>query len=348
MDARGSRGATLSSDVFSLWDLDWDAGKLRIVLQTGEQVVEDMGAAMSRPSREIARSVFDWDKWWLTTFTTRGHLVISEVWSPVGDPVKSRPAVYLDQNHWSTVAKSLVRPQALSPPDLAAAQRVVALVMDGGIRLPISSATLQETAALFGERRYEVGVTIASLSGGWQLRDPIEVRKQEFAAWFGERLDCERRSPLADVVTLEPRSVFGDRVGPAIERQGDGSSAELFLDALTWPSVLVSLLIHPEPTPSSPPEQWAQANAQFAERIRTMTREQRTSATTLAAIADNQRIIVEALARLDDPAALLERASAEDLAGAVTEPSFGGLFTRIMAARLMARTGDGAPTTSTM
>lgn len=123
---------------------------------------------------------------------------------PVGDPVKGRPSVYLDQNHRNTIAKTAVSPEAASERDRVAAQRIIKLAYDVGIRLPPSSATMQETSALFGERRYEVGVAGAALSGGWQLRDPLELRRREFAAWIAERLTIDLDVPGPDAVTLEP------------------------------------------------------------------------------------------------------------------------------------------------
>lgn len=86
----------------------------------------------------------------VTLTTEKGHLLFSGVWSPVGDPVKGRPSVYLDQCHWSTLAKTVVRPGAVPEADRAAARRIMKLGSDGGIRLPVRSATMQETAALFG------------------------------------------------------------------------------------------------------------------------------------------------------------------------------------------------------
>ncbi|WP_440714246.1 hypothetical protein [Gordonia sp. FQ] len=309
----------LSSKEFSLWELDWTTDQIRIVMQSGEEHFAHMGADVSRPSNEITRTMFDWDRWWLVTHTAKGHLVISEVWSPVGDPAKGRPSVYLDQCHWSTVAKAVVRPEALSADDLVAAQRIMKLAHDGGIRLPISSATLQETTALYGDRRYEIGIAIASLSGGWQLRDPLEIRRHEFAAWFAERLSLDATLPGVDAVTLSPRSVFGDRIESA--SGGDLSeSMRQFHDAVTWPSVLVSLLIDPERIAAAAPARWADANGDLAKQMGSMTREQRNSTATSAAIQDNQDLMASALGLLAVSPAALRSLRRHDLADAVTEP----------------------------
>lgn len=287
MTTKEGRTFTLSADEYSLWVLDWRSNQIRLVMQSGEEHISPMDADVRRPSDEIARTIFDWDRWWLTAETEKGHLVISEVWSPVGDPVKGRPSVYLDQSHWSTIAKTVVRPEAVPEADRIAARRIMKLGLDGGIRLPLSSATMQETAALFGDRRYEVGIVIASLSGGWQLRDPLELRRNEFAAWFAARLSLGPSVSAADAVTLAPRSVFGDRIVSA-EGNDLSDSMRKFMEALTWPSVLVSMLIAPEPIAGSPPTRWADGNGDIAKWMASMSREQRSSAATWAAIRDNE------------------------------------------------------------
>jgi len=323
---------TLSSDEYSMWVLDWKSKQIRIVMQSGEEHVAPLGADARRPSKEIARTFFDWDRWWLTTETEKGHLVFSEVWSPVGDPVKGRPSVYLDQGHWSTIAKTVVRPEAVAEADRTAARRIMKLGSDGGIRLPLSSATMQETAALFGNRRYEVGIAIASLSGGWQLRDPIELRRQEFAAWFATRLSLNTPVPAADPVTLAPRSVFGDRIESAAGTDLS-DSMRMFMDALTWPSVLVSILIDPERIDGVPPTRWADGNSDVAKWIGSMSREQRSPAATLAAIRDNEDLMSSALSLIGAPRASVSQLGLQDLADAVTDTRFGGLYTAIMGER---------------
>ncbi|MBF4459821.1 hypothetical protein [Pseudoclavibacter sp. VKM Ac-2867] len=332
MAAREERTVTLSADNYSMWILDWKANQIRIVMQSGEVHVAPMDSGMRRPSDEIARTFFDWDRWWLTIETEKGHLVVSEVWSPVGDLVKGRPSVYLDQNHWSTIAKTVVKPEAVSAQDRAAAQRLIKLGHDGGIRLPLSSATLQETAALFGDRRYEVGITIASLSGGWQLRDPLELRRQEFAAWFAERLSINANVPESDPVTLEPGSVFGDRVAPAPDIDLSDSMRR-FMDALTWPSVLVSILIDSESIPSVRPTRWADSNGDISKRVASLTKPHRSSATTLAAIRDNEGLMSSALSLIGAPSLLDSRLGPRDIADAVANTRFGGLYTAVMAER---------------
>lgn len=332
MTEREGHKFTLSADDYSMWVLDWRAKQIRIVMQSGEEHLAPMDTDERRPSDEITRSFFDWDRWWLTTETERGDLVFCEVWSPVGDPVKGRPSVYLDQLHWSTIAKTLVKPEALSEAGRTAARRIMELSYDGGIRLPLSSATMQETAALFGDRRYEVGIAIASLSGGWQLRDPLDLRRREFAAWFAERLSLDTPVPASDAVTLAPRSVFGDRIG-SVAGDDLGDSMRQFVDALTWPSVLVSMLIDPDPIAGVPPTRWAEVNGDIAKWMVSMSREQRASAATWAAIQDNEGLMSSALSLLGDPSTLVGRLKREDLADAVTDTRFGGLYTAIMGER---------------
>ncbi len=57
---------------------------------------------------EIAASIFDWEKWWILSTTTRGDLIITEGFNPNSSPpLNGRPSVYLDQNRWRTVADGL-------------------------------------------------------------------------------------------------------------------------------------------------------------------------------------------------------------------------------------------------
>lgn len=332
MTRREGIAPALSADDYSLWVLDWKADEIRIVMQTGEKHFAPMGSNVLRPSKEIARTFFDWDRWWLNTETEKGHLVFSEAWSPVGDPAKGRPSVYLDQNHWSTIAKAIVKPETVSQEDRAAATRIIELGYDGGIRLPLSSATMQETTALSGDRRYEVGIAIAGLSGGWQLRSPLELRRREFAAWFAKRLSMNATIPAADPVTLEPHSVFADRVqSPAHNFLNE--DMRKFMDALTWPSVLVSMLIDPDPIPRVKPAQWAEKNSEIAKWVSSLAREQRGPATTLAAIQDNEGLMASALSLIGDTPTLIGRLGSQDVADAVTTTRFGGLYTAIMAER---------------
>lgn len=62
-------------------------------------------------------------------------------------PTRGRPVVYLDQNQWSTLSKSLFAPQRVSDSERLAAVRLLRMAEAGEVILPLSSAHLPETGA---------------------------------------------------------------------------------------------------------------------------------------------------------------------------------------------------------
>lgn len=316
-----------------MWSVDWQTRRVHIVEQSGKTYNEPMSASERMPSAQVVVTSFDWDNWLLLSVTDRGQVIPAEVWTSQGDPLAGRPSVYLDQGHWSTIAKTLVRPGDVSAADTDAVARLSELAYDGGIILPLSSATLQETAQLFGERRHEVGVAIAALSHGWQLMDPVTVRTQEFTTWFAHRLAIAPPAFRMPVVTLVPGAVFGDRIHQ-LSRFGASAGTQELLDALTWPAVMLSILLDPEAILDVPPARWAQANQDFARRVARLPKARRQAATTAAAIADNEKLMRTALTLLGNPDELVNRLGSEGLAQAVRTTEFGGLYTDLMSERL--------------
>jgi hypothetical protein len=76
--------------------------------------------------------------------------------------------------------------------------------------LPMSSAHVLETCRQVDlEPRYRRALTIAQLSRGWQLRDPLEMRYAEIEQVLSARYG--RPIALPNVVTLEPNAAIGAR-----------------------------------------------------------------------------------------------------------------------------------------
>lgn len=97
------------------------------------------------------------------------------------DQLEGRLIVYLDQNIWSRVARAINNP-ALAPaePEAQAAAELAELVRQRKVLLPLSSGHYSETTACSDNvRRYQLGLTILRLSRGWQMRDPLVMRRQE-------------------------------------------------------------------------------------------------------------------------------------------------------------------------
>ncbi|MGG7655357.1 hypothetical protein [Kocuria rosea] len=236
---------SLSEEYFKYWILDMEEKQIKAILQDGRETSTPISDGDPLLDSEIAKSIFDWEKRWIFNLTKKGHLIISSAYNALGEPpLSGQPVVYLDQNHWSTVAHSLLDAERVkAPARLEAATRVATLANDAGIILPLSSAHLKETTHLYGGRRYNLGVTIAHLSGGWQMRHPIEVWKSEVLMVLAEvsKVPQPRRT-TAPVITLEPQAAL--KGTPEVrEMEAD---ANLFLLTLTEPSATLDLLIHPE------------------------------------------------------------------------------------------------------
>jgi hypothetical protein len=123
---------------------------------------------------------------------------------------RNRPVIYLDQNHWSSIAAARFGHRNVSPGERAAAERLLELVEAEQILLPASGGHLVETAPMFGMPRVALATTILQLSRGWQMRNPVHVRTEEILRHVQEQ------PPLAtDVFTPQANGLFAtDRPSP--------------------------------------------------------------------------------------------------------------------------------------
>jgi hypothetical protein len=154
----------------------------------------------------LARSVADLANRELElTLTTGGSVVLALGWSDGGDDTPAGSSVvYLDQNHWVTLAQQVHAPDLVRAADRDPAQVLVELARSGAVILPLSSAHLRETAPT-GRHRRDMAMTMLELSRGWQMRSPLAVRRRELAAAIS------RREPRCEhVFTLEPDVVFDE------------------------------------------------------------------------------------------------------------------------------------------
>lgn len=263
----GSEPLILSADVFKYWILDPANRQIKIIYQDGREDTQEMKDDDPLLNSEIKQSIFDWEKWWVIIITSRDHLIITEAYSPVGSPpLRSRPSIYLDQNHWSAVANALIEPKTIKPPERReAAQRLAELAKDAGAVLPLSSAHLAETTPLFGDRRYNLGATMANLSGGWQMRHPVEVWKSEVREVLADVIEgFPSLTQGGPVITLEPQAMLH---GTSRVRNMNINDVELFTLTLTDPNVIVELLIHPEKLERISVAGWAERNQNLTDHV---------------------------------------------------------------------------------
>lgn len=165
--------------------------------------------------------------------------------------VGGRPVVYLDQNHWIDLARTLHAPHKATESVRDAADYLIRCARARAIVVPLSAAHMVETAKIDGAQRRHLAETMLRLSRGWIMRDVLAVRRLELRAMF--RSVAVRPTAVvettADVITLDPDAVFGD--GRAV---GDSQpligglppSMELLHRRLTSASAVFSVLAENE------------------------------------------------------------------------------------------------------
>ncbi|MFI8287363.1 hypothetical protein ACIF84_30495 [Streptomyces albidoflavus] len=164
--------------------------------------------------------------------------------------------MYLDQNHWITLAQARRAPEKIqNKEEREAADQLWQLATTGLVRLPLSFAHLGETAhAGNGQRRRDLAETMLEAYDGWHMMHPLAITRQEFQAAFGgPALTPE------DVFTTAANSPFSTYTPGPRERTSD--SARRSLAELTWRAAWSCALL--EDTPS---EEEAEAEARAVDR----------------------------------------------------------------------------------
>jgi hypothetical protein len=276
-------------------ELDW---------RTGEVVVRRSDGLEARTSIDVddeiastlARSTWIPGAALAQVETIRGDEIVCELPRPLDmAPTDGRPTVYLDQNMWSTLANSVHEPGRASN-EYAAARHLIELVRNRRVILPLSSGHMLETTK-WGDagRRYRLGLTMMQLSAGWQLRDPLRIRRFELRQTFTTRY---RRRCLVQRagVTLEPGAIHQGR-DLVVDAPADfPPSFALAHSALTAWLGNVATLLDPERIPNAPPMGWAEHLQRLTNWLASEPRHragQRRDRTNLIFLADLRRELAE-------------------------------------------------------
>ncbi|MEV0185857.1 hypothetical protein AB0I54_42315 [Streptomyces sp. NPDC050625] len=177
--------------------------------------------------------------------------------------------VYLDQNHWVTMARARVAPEKIPvAEERQAADALWGLVAAGQVRLPLSSAHLVETVhAGTKERRRHLAQAMLDAYNGWHMLNPLVVRRYEFVSAFGgPELTAE------DVFTTAAESPFFN-YQPVIGSAASGSEQVQMSDLIwraTWASLLLEETLPKEDLEATRAvvEQWAGVPAALARYLR--------------------------------------------------------------------------------
>jgi hypothetical protein len=146
-----------------------------------------------------------------------------------------------------------------------AAQDLIRLVNDGGIVLPLSTGHLLETAGLDGDRRYEIGVAMAQLAGGWQIRNPLDLWRHECEVSIRKHLGLTENAPVLHPIVTEPGALFGRETSLGIAKKT--SDRDKFMAMLTMPSVILDILVDPDRIPKDPLTKWVTHHASITAQI---------------------------------------------------------------------------------
>ena len=175
------------------------------------------------------------------------------------------PVVYLDQNHWIDFARWRKNPDTFDPAKSPFFDTLARAATEERVIVPLSSAHLSETSKRGGTSRLELAATMLQYSRGWQLRTVLGLRRAELRALFGSS-----RLTREDAVTLAPEAIL-DMTTDKTLGQDLGPELAGLVQRQVWASVLVSLLLDPEPEGDVGREsatRWAQSFAPLADSMR--------------------------------------------------------------------------------
>lgn len=250
----------------TIWDVK--EGAVEIVLASGKSEVFHSPQLKPPGDTSIRQVVIDYRRWAMSLDLPLGPVEVELGWPGSRDQTTgSRPIVYLDQNHWSMLRSvTWDSTDRLDPREVAAAKRVIELARARAIVLPLSSAHAVETDPLYGERRLHHASTLLGLSGGWQMRNPIQIRGREMQqALVGGEPDA------AGVFTLEPNVLFAGQG----ERQPKAEMLDEMVQRLSWVTALYEGILDPEQPDMTEArrkaERWARVHGRVASRMSGVT-----------------------------------------------------------------------------
>ena len=210
-----------------------------------------------RHTTAIARATHFRDGNLLFLETVRDEALLVELpgCAPVG---QERPVVYLDQNKWSFLAKH-IRHRG-NGAEHEAAQRLIELAMARRVILPMSAGHMFETCKWTKDsERYELALTILCLSHGWQMRHPLDVRRDELRAELAAAVGNAFTPPAA--FTLAAGAVHRQDAMTGLASLGGDlpPDAAAVLRTLTAVQSSYATMLDKDHVEGSVPEGWARA-----------------------------------------------------------------------------------------
>lgn len=242
-------------------------GSINLLRTDGREVHGRLGGDAFAPTSRVATSTYFPAMSCLHVLTTRGHAIIVELPTPNDPaPLGGRPVIYLDQNHWSTLAHAIHQPHRVPhAEERSAAVQLVELVAARAVILPMSGGHLSETCQQADfEDRYQRALTLAQLSAGWQLRDPLELRRFELRQALSTRYRELCLVPPA-AITLEPNAICASRdIAPLETGRDFPPESHWILHTLRYAGGILDAMLDEEHVPMEPVPGWAPQFERFA------------------------------------------------------------------------------------
>lgn len=187
------------------------------------------------------------------------------------DQLAGRPVVYLDQNKWSEIANARHDPSRVrDPQDREAALLLGHWADSKRLVLPASGGHHFETTK-WGDatRRRRLGLTVVGLSRGWQMRDPVSVRRDEFHDMFRHRTAGGTGLRHTPVFTLLPDVVHGEwRGGHTWQPSEDLPADDAFrLRALVNATATIEVLLDDDRVKPGVDPGWVAHNRELGARL---------------------------------------------------------------------------------
>ncbi len=294
-DARPMTQDSAWSTTDAVVDIDQDNNRITVIRSDGTSGEGSVDLESLFPQDEIRRTTY--------VYVT-GHLIIKTrsfgefvFWLPsqlADRTVRTVPTVYLDQNQWKklTIAEH-GGASRLPDSEINAARELIQLVRTGKVILALSFAHVVETCKWANtKRRQEQGRMMIGLTRGWQLRDPLEIRRREVSRAISRHFS---RGAIDDllVITNEPFAMMtsedSDEFETALLEDNDvvgyeASSARM----ATFAATLIDILLAPTVTDPIPVPGWATNMQGLADEIgqRSPEPEQKRAWTNHIALAD--------------------------------------------------------------
>ncbi|MCE7009893.1 hypothetical protein LWC34_44880 [Kibdelosporangium philippinense] len=253
------------------FEQDHERGVHTIVLADGREVSEPSEQSFD-PRLGIRSTVYEVASRTLILHLVEGRYVTVEVGHGRDDQSRAaRHVVYLDQCHWVSLARCLHSPEKLNETERHAAATVIGWARNKQIILPLSSAHTSEIGSARPTYRATLIPLMLELSSGWQMRCPLQVRRDELTAMFrarqrGTSADSSRAS---SVFTLEPGALF-DKYEP-VTSSLPNALADLHR-RLTWVTALYSALLDEEPVDATVAmemaDRWATSFHELSQQLR--------------------------------------------------------------------------------